>query len=168
MKKFVHWWYVADFCLEWLACFLEMMWKNMAEPDTLQVTVCGACALHAGWRSLPPTHARTHAHTHARTYTHTLSLSLSPPFIIRNPCWFSMRSGYAKAPNFVHCLSSSITGVFSIWPIWTKCKGTYFLGMQYLSDRFLFAIMTLFWVLVDIVPRHASQRAQWCVRPTPN
>jgi hypothetical protein len=53
---------------------------------------------------------------------------------------------------YVHCLSCSVTRVFSVWPISTKCKGTYFLAMQYPSDRFLFAIMALFWVSVDIVP----------------
>ena len=114
---------------------LEMMWKNMVEPDTLQVTVCGSCALHAGWRR-PPTHPPTHTHTHTHTHTEYV---IPADF----PCAVVTRR---RLILYVHCLSSIITRVFSIWPSWTKCKGTYFLGMQYLSDRFLFAIMVLFWV----------------------
>jgi len=56
--------------------------------------------------SLSHTHTRARTRTHTRARTHALSLSLSLSLSLRicNPCWFPMRSGYAKTPNFVHTL----------------------------------------------------------------
>ena len=80
IKKYAHFWYPAEFCLEWEAFYV---WRWCGKIWYSQTRYRWQYAAHALWM-LDDTH------THART--------------ICNPCWFSMRIGYAKAPNFVRTL----------------------------------------------------------------
>ena len=42
----------------------EIMWKNMIEPHSEQMTYYGACSMVEATHARARTHARTHAHIH--------------------------------------------------------------------------------------------------------
>ena len=135
MKTYMHlWWYLAEFCLEWMSnvsdkscresqnthfvfsnfcsenrAFYEIMWKNVVKPERPQVTIWRmsvACwiRLYARKHTPAPVHPHPHKNTHARTRIYT---DICKTFCFSTATMVSWKHLSVRSTLYVHCQSCS-------------------------------------------------------------